>query len=236
MRDPGEPGIEDWEIELDILDPAGINSTGNTTTVTDALGHYIFENLGPGKYKVRETSVPEWNQSTTPTEYEINVTGNVTGIDFGNRGFFTVTGSKFYDLNANGIRDPGEPGIGDWEIELDILDPAGINSTGNTITVTDASGHYVFENLGPGWYIVREDERSGWLRNETEYRLNLTANISGLDFANRGLLHITGTKFYDLDADGSRGPEEPGIPGWTIVLEIYDINKTSVIGLSLIHI
>ncbi|MBN1324416.1 MAG: DUF11 domain-containing protein, partial [Methanotrichaceae archaeon] len=230
VRDLGEPGIENWSIELDILDPAGVNSTGNTTAFTDPSGHYIFENLGPGEYKVREMAVPEWNQSTTPTEYEINVTGNVTGIDFGNRGIFTLTGSKFYDLNANGILDPGEPGIENWSIILDILDPSGMITTGNTTSQTDPSGLYAFENLGPGQYIVREDERPGWVRNESIYRLNLTGNVSGLDFANRGLLHISGTKFYDLDADGVRGPNEPGIPDWNIILLIYDIGNTSVIG------
>ena len=230
IRDPGEPGIENWSIELDILDPSGINSTGNTTALTDASGQYIFENLGPGKYKVREQGVPEWNQSTTPTEYDVTVAANVTGIDFGNRGFFHVSGSKFFDLNADGIRDPGEPGIENWSIVLDILDPSGMIITGNMTSLTDSSGLYAFENLGPGWYIVREDERPGWARNESKYRLNLAANVTGLDFANRGLLHISGTKFYDLDADGVRGPDEPGIPGWNIVLEIYDISKTSVIG------
>ena len=39
-----------------------------------------------------------------------------SGNDFGNFQKATKTGMKFDDLNANGVKDAGEPGLPDWTI------------------------------------------------------------------------------------------------------------------------
>lgn len=48
--------------------------------------------------------------------------GGGVGLDFGNvqvsETLGSIRGSKFNDLNGNGVRDPGEPGIPDWDIHL----------------------------------------------------------------------------------------------------------------------
>jgi len=67
------------------------------------------------------------------------------------------SGTKFNDLNANGIRDNGEPILEGWEMEL-------IDFDGDVIatTTTNTSGFYEFTNLEPGPYVVREVPRLGW--------------------------------------------------------------------------
>ena len=72
----------------------------------------------------------------------------------------TKTGTKFNDLNANGTRDSGEPGLAGWTINL-YKDTGTIGSydgeTCSRFDVTDADGSYSFD--GPaisGNYIVCE--------------------------------------------------------------------------------
>ena len=61
-----------------------------------------------------------------------------------------VTAIKFYDRNANGMFDPGEPFIKGWRIK--VLRPDGtLVARGHT----DAAGEVTFR-LGAGTYIVRE--------------------------------------------------------------------------------
>ncbi|MBO9998319.1 MAG: tandem-95 repeat protein [Cyanobacteria bacterium SID2] len=66
-----------------------------------------------------------------------------------------IRGSKWNDLNGNGLRDAGEPGLPNWTIFLDSnLD--GVLDSGETSTVTDANGNYAFTNLTPSNYVVAE--------------------------------------------------------------------------------
>ncbi len=60
-------------------------------------------------------------------------------------------GKKFDDLNGNGMEDGGEPGIGNWPINL--------LTTGNVILTTittNPDGTYCFPTLQPGTYRVCE--------------------------------------------------------------------------------
>jgi hypothetical protein len=58
----------------------------------------------------------------------------------------TIAGEKFYDVNVNGVLDPGEVGIPGWKIESDI--PSN--------TTTDVNGNYEFLNVVDGTYAVCE--------------------------------------------------------------------------------
>jgi uncharacterized repeat protein (TIGR01451 family) len=57
----------------------------------------------------------------------------------------------WYDLNANGLQDSGEPGVANVTVQL--LDSSGTNVL--QTTATDGSGHYGFLGLTPGSYTVR---------------------------------------------------------------------------------
>ena len=81
-----------------------------------------------------------------------NLTAALTG---------SISGMKYGDLNANGVKDPGEPGLAGWTIFLD-TDLDGQFDPGETSTLTQADGSYLFSDLAPGPYAVAEVPRSGW--------------------------------------------------------------------------
>jgi glutamine cyclotransferase len=75
-----------------------------------------------------------------------------------------IHGTKFNDLNGNGIRDGGEPGISGWSIFLD-LNRNGNPEPSEPSALTDPNGEYEFTELGPGNYTVEEEFQSGWFQS-----------------------------------------------------------------------
>ena len=83
-----------------------LSGTVSKTTTTDANGNYSFPNLVPGTYRVREVQQANWVQTTSNPGPISAVSGvDVSGVNFGNARFITITGQKFDDLNGNGIKD-----------------------------------------------------------------------------------------------------------------------------------
>ncbi|MCO6458616.1 MAG: choice-of-anchor D domain-containing protein [Pirellulaceae bacterium] len=85
----------------------------------------------------------------------------------------SLHGQKYEDLNANGLRDPGEPGLNGWTIQL--VDPNGtvvdsvatIDKDMNGDQVIDPareSGWYWFDNVPFGDYVIREVPQFGWFQ------------------------------------------------------------------------
>jgi hypothetical protein len=101
----------------------------------------------------------------------------------------SISGTKFADVNVNGVRDPGEDGLSDWVIYLDTNNNHQLDD-GEVYTITDAEGHYLFDNLATGAnfaYYVREVQVQGWLQTTPDppviYLLDNEAR-TGVDFGN----------------------------------------------------
>ena len=75
----------------------------------------------------------------------------------------TIAGNVFADANHNGALDAGEPGLASVTIFLDV-NSTGILDPGDIATTTDASGHYVFNNVVPNIYQVRQVAPAGFAR------------------------------------------------------------------------
>jgi len=87
------------------------------------------------------------------------------------QGDLSISGVKFHDLDGNGFLDEGELGLSDWTINL-LQDNEVISST-----TTDSEGHYSFENLYPGSYVVAEVQKDGWVQTAPvsgSYEITLT--------------------------------------------------------------
>lgn len=75
------------------------------------------------------------------------------------------SGMKFHDLNTNGAKDAGEPGLEGWTIFADI-NGNGVFDAGEPMDVTDTAGNYRFAvaiAALPGTYTVREVLQANWI-------------------------------------------------------------------------
>ncbi|QDV68641.1 Serine-aspartate repeat-containing protein D precursor [Rosistilla carotiformis] len=73
-----------------------------------------------------------------------------------------VKGAKFEDLNANGVRDPGEPGLAGWTIFVD-TNGNRVLDTGEISDTTDSDGVYTISNVPAGSVDIVEVGKSGWV-------------------------------------------------------------------------
>ncbi|MDD4447837.1 MAG: SdrD B-like domain-containing protein, partial [Methanothrix sp.] len=217
-KDAGEPGLKDWTIKL----MSGSTELGSTQTGTD--GAYSFSGIAPGSYTVQEVAQAGWTQSypTSPGTHAITLASGVAGpmdLDFGNWKSTGFSGQKFEDLNGNGAKDAGEPGLADWTIRL----MKGATVVASALTLAD--GAYSFTGIAPGSYIVEETAQAGWTQSYPAspgtQTVNLVSGAAGptdIDFGNWRATGFSGMKFNDLDRNGARDAGEPGLSGWTIKL------------------
>jgi uncharacterized repeat protein (TIGR01451 family) len=138
-----------------------------------------------------------------------------------------IHGMKWNDLDGDGVKDPGEPGLPNWTIFLD-YDWDGVLDPGEPYTYTDQNGNYVFTGLSSGNYSIDEVHFPGWTQTfpNSGYHLvyvGIGGIITGLDFGNTRTAsgEIHGMKWNDLDGDGVKDPGEPGLPNWTNEVERF---------------
>ena len=141
---------------------------------------------------------------------------------------YTISGMKFNDLDGDGTKDEGEPGLMGWTITL--------NGTGETqhheTTTTLEDGSYSFTDLTEGQYVASEVQQEGWQQthpesNENPVTLptdNLDGNSIGNDFGNHAREgSITGIKFNDHNGNGVKdGSDDQPLTGWTIFIDTND--------------
>jgi len=232
--DPGEPGVQGWQILLKDSRGATINATS-----TNSTGGYSFAGLVPGIYSIEEVMQTYW-VNATPSVVNFFVTSadisiNFTNTYLGANPTFNIGGIKFNDSNGNGIKDDDEGIIPDWAIFLR-------NSAGTivNVTTTNATGWYMFYGLTNNtvWY-VEESNPPGWVNTlpDTQMVRIINWNNYSINFGNRyvgfgsgtPLYTISGIKFNDtLVQNGERDPGEQALSGWTIVLS----NATQIFGIS----
>lgn len=131
----------------------------------------------------------------------------------------TVSGVVFNDLNGNGLRDSGEPGLPGATIFID-LNGNNTPDAGET-RITDASGTYSFTGLVPGTYVVTQILPNGTV-NTTPNPITVGLTSEEVEVVNFGdfiQISITGAKFQDVNGNGLRDVGDAGLSGWTIFLD-----------------
>jgi len=109
-----------------------------------------------------------------------------------------ISGMKFNDINHNGARDSGEPGISNWRIYL--------SGKAKDSTLTDSNGQYRFFSRDSGDYVISEETRNNWAQSSPAGRtysiyLALNDTATGKDFGNYQLSSLTIRKYSDGDGD-----------------------------------
>ena len=123
----------------------------------------------------------------------------------------SIQGSKWNDVNGNGVWDEGEKALAGWTIYIDSftngkLDPWEIS------TVTKDNGKYTFSNLGSGEYAIREVNQTDWIQTSptAPYAVNLTAGqtLTGINFGgNLQLPTINLSPFSQTVVEGLTTPQ-----------------------------
>jgi hypothetical protein len=187
---PAEPGLAGWTITL-----TGTNGRGQAVSrsaVTDANGHYRFDNLAPGSYTAAESCAGQvdWFQSyptsATPCGggvHAFSITSGDPGSpdvhannNFGNYQKGRIRGRKLYDIDGNGT---GESALSGWVIHL-------LSASGAKLAEanTGADGGYAFSDLMPGTYLVCEVQQSRWFQTSPPSGAGSTINCSAYNTAN----------------------------------------------------
>lgn len=236
-QDPGEPPLAGWTMTAftdsngnQHLDPG--EATAVASDVTDAAGNYSLT-LPAADYVVCETNRVRWRE-TEPAPaanpcgdsipeladggYAIHAT---SGLVFNNRDFGNhtgiVDGDKYNDLNGNGTREVGEPGLGGWTITAFVdtngnrqLDPA--ETTSAAVTSTNNTGHYSFTTLNPGNYVICETNQATWAQTAPTPADNECGNtIAGQADGGHALIVGNGTDHHGLDFGNRIPPDPPSI-------------------------
>lgn len=260
IMDGNERGLKQILIYLDLNnsadwdggEPLAITSADNPATPQDDAGFYRFEDVPPGEYTIRELIGGQYEQ-TFPISGEHQATlgpgQSIGSFDFGNRLKDSgIEGVKWNDLNNNGLRDAGEPGLPGIVIYID-ENQNGRRDAGEQSTVTqsdnpntdvDETGRFelagpnAITKLPPGTYHVREylANASGYLPTfpnaEGLHEIELLpGETEYLEFGNHkpddilpGEIH--GLKWIDTDGDGQRDANEPGLAGVRIFIDAND--------------
>jgi uncharacterized repeat protein (TIGR01451 family) len=120
-----------------------------------ADGSFDIKNVPPGDYTLTYWDGP---QNYILDLVQVTVKANEV-VDVGNlflTGWFTkIEGYVFNDVNENGKRDAGEPGVSGYNVALKRRTNT-VMDRGSTLVVTDPTGHYVMENAYPltQWLVV----------------------------------------------------------------------------------
>jgi len=85
---------------------------GEETALTDADGKYIFQPLSVGQVKIQLVDSDGWSVMLPYATINVAANGATVSQDQEVYRSKTITGVVFNDLNRNGIRDQGEPGVG----------------------------------------------------------------------------------------------------------------------------
>jgi hypothetical protein len=148
------------------------------------------------------------------------ISGLRSGVE--TRGFGTVEGFVFNDINRNGVQDKGEEGVKGITIRLE---------DGSAVK-TDERGYYQFSRVEVGGHMVTLDVRRipaaysiispEKIRIEVRLRDTLIVNFQ-LVAAGR----IQGRVISDADNNGKPDPGEKGIPDVLLLLEPGGMNAYS---------
>ncbi|MEX2089125.1 MAG: SdrD B-like domain-containing protein, partial [Bacteroidota bacterium] len=190
--------------------------TASTTAWTVQSVSYTFPNNGITAYVLSFISLPVGGTSAGGNFLDaVNITCPSS-----------LCGVKFNDLNGNGVKDAGEPGLPGWEISL--------NVTGIPPVITDSLGNYCFNNLPPGTYTLTETNQTGWQQtfpsSPGTHTVTLATGqiIDSLNFGNR--LSTVGSICDSLSATATR--ITPGDCLWSLSLN----HPANVAGISSIQI
>jgi len=134
--DPGEEGVSGLLLSAD-----------EAQAITGADGRFVFWPLLPGRYQVGFAELPFGISPLCKLPMEVTLrAGQEVELSIPLESKSQISGAVFHDLNKNGVRDAGEPGVGGVEILVK-------NLALTKRVYTDSVGRFSLE-VPPGSYTV----------------------------------------------------------------------------------
>ncbi|MCA9185474.1 MAG: isopeptide-forming domain-containing fimbrial protein [Planctomycetales bacterium] len=254
LQDVGEPAIAGARVELRYLGSDAIAGTSDDftiTTNTNAAGHYQFDHLPAGDFTVMVDTSTITSGMTPSADTDDASAGPAlidgvahiqlspgqtrTDVDFGFRGTGSIGDRVWYDVDANGVQDPGEPGYPSVPI---IVVGAGADSTFGTTddftqsALTNSNGFYLFSTLPAGRYRVstitpvgtaqtyHRDDGIGSIPLVSEIALAADRHRRNVDFGYTGTAFVGDDVYYDRNGSATRDMGEPGVVNMPVDLQI----------------
>ena len=192
IQDAGETGIADVGVTLWKVGPDGLVGTADdvevSSMITSPTGDYLFVGQDPGNYYVEfelatlparyvatfvdrgsddavDSDADRVTGLTRPTGFLDGSGVDTDDLDLDLGAYLPATlGDRVWeDRNANGVQDPGEPGMPGITMRLFDPGPDGLIGTADDLevdsAVTSADGRYEFTDVPPGRYYVQADIR-----------------------------------------------------------------------------
>lgn len=161
LQESNEPNLAGWRFVLNMPNGSAFTRT------TGADGNAYFDNLVPdalyGVFTITEILQPGWINTTPLVVTRARSPQDAWtqwAVSYGNAQLAQLKVHKFLDLNLNGQRDPGEPGLAGWQFEVRRWD--GNDFIAFLGGATDGTGHVRFNNLAPGLYKIIELSQTGY--------------------------------------------------------------------------
>ncbi len=245
--DPGEPGMPGVTVTITTT-IAGSPVTYTTTTGPD--GTYEVAGLPLGNFTVTvdptalppgvlPTGDPDGGNDNTAAVTLTDAAPTSDTQDFGYQGAGAIGNQIWNDLDADGVQEPGEPGIPGVTVTITTT-IAGSPITYTTTTGPD--GTYTIAGLPLGDFTVTIDETTlptamvqtydadgtGTANTSTVTLTAAAPTVDTQDFGYTGNGVIGDLIWNDLDGDGIVDVGEPGIAGITVTVTTV-INGETVI-------
>ena len=222
--DAGESGLQGVTVKL--FESDGVTLVASTTTASN--GSYSFSNIVPGAYivDVDDATLPSGLLSTTNNDPEsVSVIANQTAeVNFGYLKSASVNGTVWDDVNDDGVIDAGENGL--EGVTVNLYENDGVTLVASTTTASN--GHYSFDGLAPGDYIVDVDDAtlpSGLLsttKNDPESVALVAEQTAEANFGYVEPVTISGVVWYDANDDGVVDADETRLGSVTVNLYADD--------------
>ena len=137
-----------------------------------------------------------------------------------------VLATVIYDINGNGVREPGDDGLQNWTIFVD-YNGNGTREGSEPTGVTDIDGEVMIEGITPGTWDVREVLPNGWMPSpgydvviNTELPNGEQIDLWFLNTTTSSTGEVQGTIWNDVDHNGARDSGDPALSNWTTYIDL----------------
>jgi 6-phosphogluconolactonase (cycloisomerase 2 family) len=200
LQDGAEQPLAGWSVFID-ANNNGQFDNGEIAVNTNASGDYLFPSAEPGSLVVRARDRIHWSEVAPGNGHPVTLPagGSIANLNFA---LFapptSISGVKWHDLDRDGVRDAGEPGLPGTVVYIDLNgNHQPDNGEPSTTTVgdnpgtpnIDETGSYAFTNVAPGAYDIREVANSGWTQTSPTKAAPSLAFLSANGYDYSGYVH-----------------------------------------------